>query len=118
MAAADDRAGTRELQRNNGRMALEKANKALAGSFQGQQREGSIMPQAEGNERLARLEARVDNIQNAFGKHEDNCEDFRGEMREAIVSVKTSLAKYSGLAVLIMAGVVALVQIVIERVLK
>ena len=79
----------------------------------------------EGNERLAKLEARVDSIEHDFDKHADDCGQFRRDMRSSIATmndviggVKNTLAKNYWIGIVAMAGVVALVQIVIERLLK
>jgi len=70
----------------------------------------------EGNERLVKLETRMDVFERGFDNHQESCERFRGEMREAVVGIKVAVAKYSGLAVIVMAAVVAIVQIVIQGV--
>lgn len=67
--------------------------------------------------RLTRLETRMENIEDDMNRHQSSCDQFRADMRGAITELKVTLAKYSGIAVLIMTGAAAIVQIVIQQVL-
>jgi hypothetical protein len=69
------------------------------------------------NERLAIMETKIVDMQERISRHEDSCEQYKQDIQNVLGDLRVSMAKYSGLSVVVMAGVVAIVQIVIQQLL-